>query len=154
MQELFAARNGSPEVHHCFLLKPKCLQEANWWWNSFRCLGGAGWRRRRLFESNFPHDKACTCKSLPKINDAFQVFHHSENMCLNFRVLNNQEKKYHFVITRIDLHTMTHILYMHILWNFHYLFSILSLSLMIMKFLSLWNQCGWVRWTPLLFFCI
>lgn len=92
MQEQLAARYGSSEVHYCFLLQPKCLQAANWWWDSFHCLGWAGWRRSRLSESNFPPDKACICKSLPKINDAFQIFHHSENACLNFRDLNNQEK--------------------------------------------------------------
>lgn len=155
MQEQLAARYGSSEVHYCFLLQPKCFQAVNWWWDSSHCLGGAGWRRSRFFEINFLTDKACICKSLPKINDAFQVFHHSENACLNFRDLNNQEKKYLFVITIIRIYTMTHTLYMHILWNFHYLFITYSYSVTeIIKFSSLWNQCEWVRWTLLLLFCI
>jgi len=77
----------------CFLLELKHPKATNWWWDRSHCLGGASWGRKRLFAAIFPNAKACLCTCVPRINDPFQVYHHSENTYLNFRDLNNQGKK-------------------------------------------------------------
>lgn len=122
----------------CCLLELRHPQAANWWWDRSHCPGGAGWGRTRIFAALFPNAKAYPCTSVPRINGPFWVYDHSENTYLNFRDLNNQEKKlvpcclsFTAIPIRAVMHTVC--MYRHVLRHFYYLFGILPMSLMIIK---------------------
>lgn len=59
-----------------------------------------------LFATLFPTTETCLCTSVPRINDPVQVYHRSENTCMNFRHLNHSGKEFTtrlFVITVISI---------------------------------------------------